>query len=164
MLLTQHLIAYPTKAPSLWERDVGPLTGDQWEEALLSITTCSLNVAQKVSQLYIVLPVHYTPLRLHKMGRRPDSLCDRCRQHQRDLIHLLWRCPKLHRYWSEVLGTLNRVFWKNVPLDPTHCILGVLEEAVPEEMVRIAFSRALFQARKLILMGWKSISPPTVAS
>lgn len=95
---------------------------------------CSLNVAQKVSQLYIVLRVHYTPLRLHKMGRQPDPLCGRCGRHQGDLIHLLWRCLKLHRYWSTVLGTLNRVFWTTVPLDPIHCILGVLEDVVPKEM------------------------------
>lgn len=107
MLLTHHLKAHPTKAPSLWEKYIGPLTGDQWEEVLQSITTCSLNVMQKVSQLYIVLQVHYTPLRLHKMGRRPDPLCGRCGRRQGG--------PKLHRYWSTVLGTLNRVFQMTVP-------------------------------------------------
>lgn len=55
MLLMHHLKAHPTKAPSLWENDVGPLTGDQWEEVLQSINICSLNVAQKISQLYIIL-------------------------------------------------------------------------------------------------------------
>lgn len=44
------------------------------------------------------------------------------------------------------------------------CILGVLEEEIPEESVRVAFSRALFQARKLILIGWKSTRPPTSCS
>lgn len=148
MLLTHHLKAHPTKAPSLWDKDVGPLTGDQWEEILQSINICSLNVAQKILQLYIVLRVHYTPLKLYKMGKRPDSLCSRCGRNQGNLIHLLWRCPKLHRYWSEVLGTLNQVFRTTVPLDPIHCILGVLEEDAPEEVTRIALSRALFQARK----------------
>lgn len=31
-------------------------------------------------------------------------------------------------------------------------------------MVRTALPRALFQARKIILLGWKSSSSPTVAS
>lgn len=164
MLLMQLLKAHPTRAPSLWEQDVGPITGEQWEEILQSINICSLNVAQKVSQLYIILRVHYTPLKLYKMGRRTDPLCGRCERHQGDLIHLLWRCPKLHRYWSEVMETLNRVFQTTIPLDPIHCILGVLEDTVPEEMTRIAITRALFQARKLILLGWKSTSPPSVRS
>lgn len=66
------LRAHPIKAVSLWERDLGPLTEDQWEKALQSISTRSLNVAQKVFQLYIVLRVHYTPKKLHRMGRLVD--------------------------------------------------------------------------------------------
>lgn len=107
MLLTHHLRAHPIKSVSLWEGDLGPLTGDQWVEALQSSSTCSLNVAQKVSRLYIILGVHYTPKKLHKMGRLADPLCGRCRQHTGDVIHLLWQCPKLHRFWSAVLGTLT---------------------------------------------------------
>lgn len=158
---SKTLAAYPCNVVSAWERDLGQITGEQWEEALQSISTCSLNVAQKVSQLFIALRVHYTPRKLHRMGRAADPLRCRCRQHDGDLIHLLWRCPRLHRYWNEIAGTLNGVFQTKVPTDPLCCILGVLEDVVPEEWTRVAFSRALFQARKLILMGWKSTLPPT---
>lgn len=44
-------------------------------------------------------------------------------------------------YWGEVLSTL-RVFQMDVPLDPIFCLLGVLEEVIPEEMTKTAFSRA----------------------
>lgn len=117
-----------------------------------------------MSQLYIILRVHYTPVKLHRMGRLADPLCDRCRWAPGDLIHLLWRFPKLHHYWSGVLSTLNLVFQMTVPLNPICCALGVLEEVIPEEMVRMAFFWVLFQARKVILMGWKSSLPPTITS
>lgn len=61
MLLTEYLKAYPMKVLSQWEEDLGSLTGDQWEEAFQSVTTCFHNVSQKVSQLYILLRVYYTP-------------------------------------------------------------------------------------------------------
>lgn len=98
------------------------------------------------------------------MERLPDPFCGKCKLVPSDLVHLLWRCPKLHGYWSEVLAKLNGVFQTNVPLDPICCLLDVLEEVVPEEMTRVAFSRALFQARKTILLGCKSATPPSVKS
>lgn len=63
-----------------------------------------------------------------------------------------------------MVGTLKGVFQTKVPIDHICCMLGILEEVIPEELIRAAFSRALFQARKLILMGWKSTLPPTSAS
>lgn len=84
----------------------------------------------------------------YKMDRLTDPLCGRCRQHNGDLIHLLLRCPKLHRYWSVFIGTLNLVFSSNVPLDVIGCILGVLEEVIPEELVRIAFFQDVISGHK----------------
>lgn len=162
MLLMEYLSAYHTRAMSQWEEDVGTWTGDQWEEAFQSANMCSLNVSQKVSQLYILLRVHYTPVKLHKMGRLQNPLCSRCRRTVGDLIYNLWRCPKVHHYWSLVLSTLNSVFQVNVPLNPIHCLLETLEEVIPNEATTVAFSRALFQARKVILLVWKSLTPLSV--
>ena len=162
MLLASFLEGYPMNAAEQWETDLGPIEGEVWEEALQAVNTCSLNVSQRVSQLYILLRVHFTPVKLFRMGRAPDPLCGRCRVAQGDLIHLLWRCPKLHRYWTEVLATLNSVFQTNVPLEPLHCLLGVLEGVIEEEVTRVAFTRALFQARKLILLHWKSREAPSL--
>lgn len=44
MLLTEFLEEHPIKAMAMWEGDLGPVLGDQWEEALQSVNTCSLNV------------------------------------------------------------------------------------------------------------------------
>ena len=81
-----------------------------------------------------------------------------------DLIHLLWRCPKLHRFWRGVVDTLNSVFQVAVPLEPIYCLLGVLEGVVTEELTRMALNRALFQARRAILLNWKLEEPPTLKS
>ena len=162
MLLSSFLEGHPMRVAEQWEADLGPIEGEVWEEALQAVNACSLNVSQKISQLYILLRVHYTPVRLFRMGRASDPLCGRCRAAQGDLIHLLWRCPKLHRYWMEVPATLNSVFQTNVSLDPLCCLLGALEGVIEVEATRVAFARALFQARKLILIHWKSREHPSV--
>ena len=134
MLLNLFHRDFPLKVVERWERDVGAFEEEQWEEALQAVPLCSLNVAQRVSQLYILLRVHYTPARLARMGVRADADCTRCSRDHGDLIHLLWRCPKLHLYWSQVLDTLTRVFQTTIPADPKHCLLGILD-ALPLEDV-----------------------------
>lgn len=63
---------FPTKVITRWEGDGGIF---EEEEVLRTIQQCSLNTAQCLSQLFIVLWVHFTPARLHKMGIREDADC-----------------------------------------------------------------------------------------
>lgn len=49
------------------------------------------------------------------MGVQPDSLCIKCTWDHDDLIHLLWRCPKLHQNWKGVVDLLNKVFQATIP-------------------------------------------------
>ena len=54
------------------------------------------------------------------------------------------------------------MFGISIPVDPRVCLLGVTEEYVEEMYTREAVQRALFQARKLIMVHWKSETPPTL--
>lgn len=119
-------------------------------------------MAQGLSQLYISLRVHYMPERLFRMGVQADSNCPRCARDHGDLIYLLWRCPRLHLYWSGVIATINRVYQTTIPADPKPCILGMIDDIPIEDNFKQAIARALFQARKLILRRWKVIEPPTL--
>ena len=162
MILNIYLDDFPLGVSTKWERDVGTFEDEQWEEVLQAVQLCSMNVAQRLSQLYIVLRVHYTPARLYKMGIRPDSNCTRCTRDHGDLIHLLWRCPKLHLFWSGVVTLLNRVYLTNIPVDPKPCLLGIIDDMSLDDNSRQAILRALFQARRLILRHWKAVDPPTL--
>lgn len=77
-----------------------------------------------------------------------------------DPIHLLWSCPKLHRYWAAVANTINSVFHVTIPYEPTRCILGILDDLPLTDLQKTAVNRALFQARKLLLLQWKSVRAP----
>ena len=163
MLLSSFLPGFPAKVLSSWERDVGTFEEDQWEGALQAVQGCSLNTAQRLSQLFILMRVHYTPARLFRMGLGEDDICPRCARDRGDLIHLMWRCPKLHLYWSGVLDTLTTVFSATISRDPKVCVLGVLDDIQLEDNPRQAIGRALFQARKLILHHWKASEPPKIS-
>lgn len=55
MLLNVFFRDYPSVVSSRWEKHVGTFEEKQWEEALLAVQQCSLNVAQPLSQLYLLL-------------------------------------------------------------------------------------------------------------
>lgn len=160
MLLSMHLKGFPPKATL--EKYVGTFEEEQWEEALLAVKLCSLKVAQRLAQLYIVLQVHLTPARLYRIGVRVSSECTRCSKDHGDLIHLLWHCSKLHLYWMGVVNTINRVFQVNIQRNPKPCLLGILDDLPIEDFPKQSIARALFQAHKLILRHWKATEPPAL--
>ncbi|CAI9536469.1 unnamed protein product, partial [Staurois parvus] len=86
-----------------WSRDIGEFAGEVWDAALESVPGISLSSSHKLSQLFILHRVYRTPVQLYQWGRRDSPDCPRCRVQQGDFTHMLWHCPKLHRYWSEVL-------------------------------------------------------------
>lgn len=63
MFMSEYLMKYPMRVQVQWGKDLGPMSGDQWEEALEAVTTCSLNVSQCV-----LLRIYYTSVRLYGMG------------------------------------------------------------------------------------------------
>lgn len=87
-----------------------------------------------------------------------DYTVSKMQQRSWDLIHRLQRCPKLHR---SVLATVNRIFQKDIPSDPMCCLLGVFDIILDAFTIE-AVSRVLFQACKIILLYWKSTSPPSL--
>lgn len=85
-----------------WAADVGEITDDQWKRILELGPEVSVSPSQTASHLLLLHRAYYTPKKLFMFGRRADGECPRCRR-TGDLIHMLWRCPKLVRYWSEIL-------------------------------------------------------------
>lgn len=71
-------------------------------------------------------------------------------------------CPKLQFYWTGIIHTINSTFQIAIPLDSKPCLLSILDGFIPDVHFREAVSRALFQARKLLLQHWISQSPPTI--
>lgn len=72
MLLNDFVDAHPNGMRQSWERDVGPLSGEQWKEVLQAVVISSM-----ISQLYIILSAHFTSVKLHIMGMTAEPQCYR---------------------------------------------------------------------------------------
>lgn len=84
-------------------------------------------LSHRLTQLFILPSVYRTPEFLCAIGLRSDPTCPRC-GNSGSLIHLLWRCPKLRRYWAEVVGMLNGLLDVNILVAPpfVHAYLAKL--------------------------------------
>lgn len=74
---------------------------------------------------------------------------------------MLWKCPKLFRYWQYVLTIIARVYQFPLPQDPVVCLLGALENPSLSPGSHIAVLRLLFIARKAIVRLWITPRVPT---
>lgn len=75
---------------------------------------------------------------------------------------MLWRCPKLHLYCTVVLNTINNAFSVSIPNYPKPYLLGILDDLLLEDNLKLSIARALFQACLLILRRWKATEPSTI--
>lgn len=132
----------------------------QWKRILKFGPLVPVSPSQKVSHLVLLHRAYYTPKKLYMFGRRPDDRCPRCRE-TGDLIHMVWRCPKLFRYWTEILKIINATFRVTLELEPRVCVLGHIEEEIGTIGTIPVIARCLYQARKSIAQSWQSMKPPT---
>ena len=146
-----------------WERDLGPIDGETWELCLTSAPLVSVSASQRLSHLYLLHRVYRTPARLHKWGFRDTPLCPKCTAQNGDQLHMMWKCPKLFRYWKFVLDTIAQVFQIPVLTDPMVCLLGALELPDLSPNGHTAVLRLLYLARKEIAKLWITPRVPTGA-
>lgn len=116
----------------------------------------SVSAAQKLLQLFILHRVYRTPVQLHHWGSRDTPICPKCQVHPGDLLHMLWKCPKLVRYWNKVVAIINSIFQVQLPMDPLVCLLEAWDEDLYSPHTYIALIRLLYLARKLVARYWLS--------
>lgn len=123
----QVVVDIPSR--TAWSCNIGPISDEQWALALSAITLASLSSMQNLTHSYILHRAYYTPEKLFKLKHSDTAQCPRCKGSPANLIHMLWRWPKLHRYWHEVVAMINNVFGAGVSPKPGGCLLGILDES-----------------------------------
>lgn len=82
---------------------------------------------------------------------------------QGTFLHVVWACPKIREFWTEVVSVINSVASVVVPLDPTVLLLGVSDLVTKNTHTKLFIFYAAYYARKAILLKWKTPDPPTLA-
>lgn len=153
----------PSRLPcrQRWEEDIGAIDGDTWEICLMNAPLVSISTSQKLSHLYLLHRAYRTPLQLYKWGIRDSPLCPKCERDHGNLLHMIWKCPKLFRYWKEVLDTISEVYMIPLERTPVVCVLGGIDEELAPPPTCIALIRLLYIAKKLIAQWWITPRVPT---
>lgn len=141
-----------------WEEDIGQISDEEWSTILDNVLRVSLS-SQKLTQLFIIHCTYHIPYKLLKWHRRDSPLCPQCEVNNGTLIHMLWKCPKLMRYWLVVIGSINRIWNLTLAVGAKLCLLGWLDEELYTP--HTAILRVLFIAGKLIARKCLSALPPT---
>lgn len=106
------------KCRAKWVANIGDIDGDQWDMALESIPAISISASHRLSQLFILHRAYRTPERLYDWGIKDSPLCPKCKAQLGDFIHMIWRCPKRNRYWTEVMQYISSLAQVPVPNNP----------------------------------------------
>ena len=161
MLLNVERVDVQVNSFVRWQTDLVDLSEEEWKEAMEVLPKVSISLSQQLTQLFIIHRTHYTPQKLYAWGKYTSPLCPRCSVSNGSLIHMLWRCPKLQKYWGKVFQTLNTLCCTGIACAPKIAILGIVPVGtLPIEMNKL-WTRTLYLARKLILQKWIDIAPPT---
>lgn len=145
-----------------WSADLNiEVTDDTWNGGLAKIQSCSINVRYKLIQFKVIHRLHYSKTKLHRIYPSVSPLCDRCKTADGSLAHLFWLCPHLQKFWCEIFQWFSGVYGRGIPPDPELALFGCSETAssyTPEE--RSALMTGMVAAKKMILLDWKSPTPP----
>ncbi len=146
----------------VWEESLGfELPDEHWERILELTHTSSICARHGLIQCKILHRVYYTNARLAKIYPSVSDACNRCKQSPANLIHMLWECPKLFEYWTKILKTLKDAFNIDIDTDPLLAIFGLTVDVNISVTVQKALAFTTLLARRLILLKWKHVSPPS---
>lgn len=146
-----------------WEQELQlTFEEDDWDKIIHRIHSSSICARHNLIQLKLVYRVYWTKVKLSKINPNLDPLCDRCSQAPATLFHMFWLCPALKSYWHSIFSCFS--FILNLRIEP--CPLVALFGLTPKDStVSTAYSDVLafctLLARRLILIHWKSSTPPS---
>src|SRR4029434_304258 len=74
-----------------------------------------------------------------------------------DHTHIFWDCPK-----KKIQREIKACFFIDIPLEPSHFILGILPDNLEENSQTKLLRALLIIANKVITSSWLKPQPPTI--
>ena len=169
-LVSKFVTCFTTAIPSdhirdAWASDLNSeISQEFWEEAMSQVHSCSINSRYRLIQYKVIHRLHYSKTKLNRIFPSVSPVCDKCSSAEGSLAHLFWFCPTLHSFWTAIFEWLSLAY--STDIQPNHdlAIFGcsVTTTHLPRN-VQMAWRTGMVVARKLILLTWKSTTPPCFA-
>ena len=147
-----------------WNNDLQEeLTIEQWEAALEDAQKQTGNTRLKLLQYNWLMRVYITPEKINKFNPEIPDTCYRCANDKGTLLHCLWTCPKIKKFWGEVNGEIRKILSITIELDPKLFLLGIYPEGPKIERCDMIFlNLCLLQAKRVIALSWKKPGKPSI--
>lgn len=106
----------------------------------------------------------YTGFNIQKLNIMYPTIspeCNRYKMADGSQAHLFWVCHLLNGFWSSIYDWFSKVYSRDIPLDPKLTLLGCSEvflDCTLEEQQTLMLGMVV--AKKIILLDWKTSSPP----
>ena len=162
------LVAYSTESTldklNAWKGDIQEDIDERvWNDACLKAQTQTINTRFKLLQYKWLMRVYITPVKLHHMSNNIPDVCSKCLDEKGTLYHCLWECPKIQRFWNDVIKSMSEIFNIKIPLDVKLCVLGIYpEDFVQTQKKTKLLDFGLLQARRAIALCWKRMDAPSL--
>lgn len=147
-----------------WEGDVGPLESEDWMEALASPRGAAIQISLRLIQFKYLHRVYYTRVRLWRAGLIASPVCLRCMHEEGTLMHTIWHCNALSRFWRAVLTCLSEVLGWDLPHSPRLVLLHIMEgiggNIYKSHLMLLGFTLA----KRDIARVWKAKRAPSVSA
>lgn len=145
-----------------WEEDIGVVEDEEWGEDLDNYKLVSPKLSDCLTQMYIVHRAYLTPLRVSRFKQDQTANCGMCKQVTGTFYHLLWDCPRVQGFWTQIVQFLHDTMGSPITLNPKSCLLGIYPEPDINKFTKVFLNETSFSARKTIARHWMKHTPPRV--
>lgn len=144
-----------------WAHDLNSeVPHELWERAMARIHSCSINSRYRLIQYKVIHRLHYSKTKLNKMFPTVSAMCDKCSSAEGTLAHLFWFCPSLFSFWSAIFKWFSKCYFKDIKPDHNIAVFGCSMDLGYTTDLWLALQLGMVVAKKLILLTWKSTTPP----
>lgn len=128
----------------------------EWNTVWDNTFHASTNPNHQFIHFKVIHRAYLTTRIRHVMGLSPHPYCNFCGPGCVDtLVHMLWDCPDVQKFWDRVLDVLYKASRICIPKDPVILLLNDNSQFPLCEKVRKFWLAAMTAAKKSLVQRWK---------
>lgn len=110
--------------------NIGQIAGCSITRPVWDYYNCLSNKAIRAANFkrisfYCKWMLYYTPAKLNKMYHTVESICFRFRSQSGDWLHMIFICPKLKEFWTEIFAEISNWVGRALLPDPMGGLFGI---------------------------------------
>lgn len=145
-----------------WTSDGIDIDDEDWQEAVSSLKVVTIPARLRLVQLKILHRVYITGPQLVRMGKSEQGKCRRLCGQLGTFMHILWECPLIQQYWSNIHNIITEVTEISLQPEARRCLLNIWEPTDLTTPQTLWVTLGLTIAKRNIAQKWGAVQAPTV--